>query len=262
MHRPGLRPQYKVPRSTLVTESSRIALRSAAITDIGRVRRQNEDRFYRSDEAAFYAVADGIGGLPRGAAAAQSCIDALSDRFEHGVAHIDSAYIVRAIHAANSQVIELGKRISPQLGIGSTLVCASIQDDRLILAHVGDSRAYLIRDGLASPLTEDHTVANELKRTGSDSPIPLDLHQMGALTRCLGQPTPPEVDVAERTLCAGDLVFLASDGVSRILRDIELPKLLTTAGTLVERLANVIALVNERGAPDNATAILIAIESA
>ena len=167
-----------------------------------------------------------------------------------------------AIHAANSHVLDLGKRVSPQLGIGSTLVCAAIYDRRLLVAHVGDSRGYLIREGSVLPLTEDHSVANEMKRNGSKSPVPLDDHQLGALTRCMGQPMPPEVDIVEKPLQPGDYVFLASDGVSRVVREHELPELLTMAGSLIERLAGVIALVNERGAPDNATAILIQISDA
>ena len=243
-------------------ESSRIAVRSAAITDIGRVRRQNEDRFYRSDATSLYAVADGIGGLPGGAAAAQSCIDSLVDRFAGGIALRTAADFVPIVHAANSQVLDLGKRISPQLGIGSTLLCASIQGNRLLLAHVGDSRSYLIREHHVTALTEDHSVANELRRTGSDSPLPLDTHQLAALTRCIGQPTPPDVDVAEHQLIAGDYVLLATDGVSRVLSERDFLPLLTASGTLSERLAQLIAAVNQRGAPDNATAILLAIDPA
>ncbi len=241
-------------------ETSPIALRTAAITDIGRVRRQNEDRFLCSDEASFYAVADGIGGLPGGAAAAQACVDSLRDHLTELEAVEASADLVPILQAANDHVFNLGMRLSPYLGMGCTLVCATIKAGQLHLAHVGDSRCYLLREGRAIMLTLDHSVANEYVRTGSEPPIDYSPAQLGALTRCIGQPDTPQIDVAQEPLQSGDRILLASDGVYRVIADEEFPDLLGGDRPLSERLSDLVKLVNERGAPDNATAVLIVVD--
>ncbi|WP_324726073.1 PP2C family protein-serine/threonine phosphatase [Actomonas aquatica] len=241
-------------------ETPPIALRTAAITDIGRVRRQNEDRFLRDDEAGVYVVADGIGGLPGGAAAAQSCIDAIEAQLPAFASLKTAADLVPVLHEANQQVLDLGRRVSPGLGMGTTVVCTAIKGDRLFLAHVGDSRCYLVRNGEAQMLTEDHSLGNDLAKSGARPPMDFDEHQLSALTRCMGQPEPPEVDVAEETLRSGDILLLATDGVSRVIPDTELPGLLNGEEPLSQRLANLIEFVNDRGAPDNSTAVLIAVD--
>ncbi len=237
-----------------------IALRSAAITDIGRVRRQNEDRFLRSEEHAFFAVADGIGGLPGGAAAAQACIDALHAGAESLAALSALADLVPLMHAANRRVLALAERVSPQLGMGSTLLCGAVRGDRLLLSHVGDSRCYLIRAGTARRLTLDHSLANDLARIGGPLPADLDDYQLSALTRCIGQLEPPEVDLIEERLRPGDLVLLATDGVSRVVPDAELATQLGGSAAPAARLSQLIRTVNQRGAPDNATAILLLVD--
>ncbi len=243
-----------------MSDKPSITLRTAAITDIGRVRRQNEDRFLRRDDVGFYAVADGIGGLPGGAAAAQACIEALDEQTPAVAEVNESSDLIPLIHAANRRVVKLAQRVSPQLGMGTTLICTVVRGDQLHLAHVGDSRCYLIRDGATQLLTTDHSLANDLARSGASTPAGYDDYQLGALTRCIGQPDDPEIDVAEQTLRPGDLVLLASDGISRVIPDAELPELLGGEAALAERLAGLIELVHERGAPDNATAVLLVVD--
>lgn len=231
---------------------------SAAITDIGRVRRQNEDRFLLLNPPGFFGVADGIGGLPAGALAAQATVDELA-------AGIDAPTLRRPgdlialLHRVNHHVQGIGGEISPGVGIGCTLTCGLFQSDRVWIAHVGDSRCLLLRDGAFTLLTEDHSVENEARRRRArGEQITVHERYRAALTRCIGQVEPPEVDVIEQELRPGDQILFATDGVTRVIGEAELAGLLDTDRPQSDRLADLIELVNRRGGPDNATAVLVA----
>ncbi|MCC5022081.1 MAG: serine/threonine-protein phosphatase [Candidatus Synoicihabitans palmerolidicus] len=232
---------------------------SAAITDIGRVRRQNEDRFLRLDALRLYAVADGIGGLPAGATAAQIAVDQLE-------ACAGESSISRAsgltpwFRAANEAVALRGRQISPSLGIGTTLTCGVIHESLLLLAHVDDSRCYRLRAGTATCLTVDHSVANEQKQRAAQGevfPAVTDSRALAALTRCIGQFSVPAIDTFEVEINSGDRFLFLTDGIFRVIPDDELCSLLGTAASMTKRLADLIAAANHRGGPDNATAVLI-----
>lgn len=243
---------------------SAFTIRSTAITDIGRVRRQNEDRFLRSDATLLYAVADGIGGLPGGAQAAQAAIDALTSAAGRPPGVTAASAFVALVQDINRLVGELGARISPNVGIGTTLTCGTIRGDQLWLAHVGDSRCYLLRADRIESLTEDHSVENDFKRRAEHGTAPVDFvlteRNRQALTRCIGQPEHPEVDIVERTLAVGDRLLFVTDGVSRVVPEDDLLRLLDRDAPATLRLADLISTVNSRGGPDNATAVLIEIQ--
>src|ERR1700678_1742724 len=126
-------------------------LRAACFTDIGRVRKENEDRIIFDEETQLFGVADGVGGLPGGAEAAQSTVEVVTAAVQQSQdgAQLDLGAVVGA---ANDAVVSLGLRLSPGLGIGSTLTLGCIRGARLKLAHVGDSRAFSLRDGLMTCL--------------------------------------------------------------------------------------------------------------
>ncbi|MCF3649512.1 PP2C family protein-serine/threonine phosphatase [Synoicihabitans lomoniglobus] len=234
-------------------------LRSAAITDIGRVRRQNEDRFLRLSDPPFFAVADGIGGLPAGATAAQTTVDLLEEAVP-GTSITHARDLVPLIEHINGEVSIIGLRLSPMYGIGTTLTCGRIVGHRLLLAHVGDSRCYLISDGEVRCLTEDHSVENEQKRRldRGDKITPItDERTLVALTQCIGQTDSPVVETHEVELKSGDRIFFATDGITGLVSENELLTMLSTPEPLPERLANVVSTANERGGPDNATGILV-----
>lgn len=231
---------------------------TAALTDIGRVRQRNEDRFLRDDALRLYAVADGIGGLPGGAEAAKLTVTALQRRVS-AARPTSAAAFVKVILAVHYEVAALGRDLSPGLGIGTTLTCGLIDGTSLLLAHVGDSRAYLLAAGQLTCLTEDHTVKNEarLRRArGEHVHVPLDQRQ--ALTRCIGQPGEPEVDVTTHELQSGDRLFLATDGIARVLPDEILATVIAPPTAPQACLDEAVRLTNDVGGPDNATAVLIA----
>ena len=137
-------------------------LRVAFFTDIGKVRKENEDRYLCEESMRLFGVADGVGGLPGGAEAAQEAVEMVTALvFSAKSGPLDLRSIVTA---ANDSVSSLGMRLSPGLGIGSTLTFACVRDSQLKLAHVGDSRAFAWRAGNLTCLTEDHSVENEARR--------------------------------------------------------------------------------------------------
>lgn len=237
-------------------------LRSAALTDIGRVRRQNEDRFLRDDERSAYGVADGVGGLPGGADAAQRALDVVAQSLAAATPR-EADDLIAIVLAANTNVGVLGQKMSPNVGIGTTLTFGVFRDSVLLLANVGDSRCYRIRAGELTLLTEDHSVENEARlRRAKGEQVFVHEHLRNALTRCIGQPTPPAVDVQTLPLASGDLYLFVTDGVTRMLSEADLLGVLVRPIPLQERLAEVVRWANTRGGPDNSTAVLIQVEEA
>ena len=235
--------------------------RSAALTDIGKIREENEDRYLRDDELGLFAVADGIGGLPGGAQAAEEAIMQLHAQAQRlaGESHWDFTSLIAMV---NQQVIRRGETIDSAYGIGTTLTVARLRDSGVHVAHVGDSGCYLWRAGVFEKLTHDHTLENELKaRHGHAAIAFLNARSRNALTRCVGQPTAPEVDVILRPLHAGDRLLLCSDGVTRFMREEEIGRTVGTAPEPATGLAQMIDLVSDRGGYDNATGVLIFVDA-
>jgi protein phosphatase len=238
-----------------------IKLRSAGLTDIGRVRRNNEDRLLCDEKAMFFGVADGVGGLPGGAEAAERTLEEVTLRLRasHGHNMPDLAAIV---HETNEAVQELGRSISPDMGIASTLTFAHIRNHTLHLAHIGDSRAYLWRAGRLSPLTSDHSVENEARaRRARGEKIFFHEVNRNALTRCMGQPTPPDPDVIAHEIQAGDRYLFCTDGVTRLVNEAELEEVLGKDADPAKLLQDIVSLALRRGGHDNATGVLVFIDA-
>jgi protein phosphatase len=237
------------------------SLRAAALTDIGRVRRENEDRLLCDEKALLFGVADGVGGLPGGAEAAQLAIEEV-----HGSLLALSAgrepYLVGIVQHTNHTVATLGQQISPNMGIGTTLTIGCVLGSLLKIAHVGDSRCYGWRDGEFERLTEDHSVENEARlRRARGEVVYYHEANRNALTRCIGQPTPPEVDIIKRPLAKGDRYLFCTDGVTRMLTDSELAELVEKFADPQAALEEIVGLAVKRGGPDNATGVLFHVDA-
>jgi protein phosphatase len=234
-------------------------IRSAALSDIGRVRKNNEDRYLHDVDAMLFGVADGVGGLPGGAEAAQRTVDEIAAGVRAAGDKVPdlAAIILRANHV----IYKMGATLSPLMGIGSTLTCAHISNGTLHLAHVGDSRCYSWRNGEFVQLTDDHSVENEARlRRAKGEVIYYHEANRNALTRCMGQPGSPEVDVVERALRPGDRYLFCTDGVTRMVRDEELAELIGQMAEPEEILREIITLAVRRGGPDNATGVVVFID--
>jgi serine/threonine protein phosphatase PrpC len=234
-------------------------LRSAALSDIGRIRRTNEDRLLRDEALHLYGVADGVGGLPGGAEAAQCAIEVI----HHGVKHADGdPDLIRITQQANEAVAQLGFRFSPHFGIGTTVTWGLFRRGHLNLAHVGDSRCYLLRKRQLECLTMDHSVENEAKqRRAKGELIWVNEQHRNALTRCVGQTSPLEVDLISHALEAGDRYLFCSDGVTRMIREDELSEFVARDTEPREIMREIVDVANLRGGLDNASGVLVFVDS-
>jgi protein phosphatase len=236
------------------------SLRAAALTDIGRVRRENEDRFLFDEKHLVFGVADGVGGLPGGAEAAQIAVDEVLAGV-HGTPTGENPHLVTILQRANDAVANLGQKISPTMGIGTTLTVGCIRQNAFTIAHVGDSRCYTLRKTEFTRLTEDHSVENEARlRRARGEVVYYHEANRNALTRCMGQPVWPEVDIITRDLEAGDRYLFCTDGVTRMLLDSELATLVRKFDDPKAALEEIVGLAVRRGGPDNATGVLIIVD--
>jgi protein phosphatase len=231
----------------------------AAITDPGRRRRRNEDAYVC--EPPLFAIADGMGGAQAGEVASRLAAAALR---ESGVDGGGEKRIYDLIQEANRRVYDRSSTDPTTSGMGTTITVALVEDGNVAFGHVGDSRAYLIRDRKMEQITEDHSLVNELMKSGKLSREEAEAHpQRSVITRALG--TDPDVDVDTFTIAAqaGDVFLLCSDGLTDMLGEGEILELVEANESDID--AGVKALVraaNRSGGEDNITVVAFEIASA
>jgi protein phosphatase len=168
--------------------------------------------------------------------------------------------LASAIHLANRRVFETASANLAQRGMGATIVAAWIEDQRLSLAHVGDSRAYLLRAGSLAQLTADHSLVAEKVRIGIMTPQEADSSELqSVLTRAVGTNATVEVDADEQMLLAGDALLLCSDGLTRMVTDPEIASTLLTTAAAQSAADRLVELANENGGVDNVSVIVVRI---
>jgi protein phosphatase len=234
---------------------------SVARSDVGRKRRSNEDFFAIDAERGVYVVADGLGGHVAGRRAAEVAVAAFIDACGPAAGEDSLLRARRAVRAANAS-IRAQAEAEPELeGMGTTLVALLTDGSRATLAHVGDSRAYLQRDGKLHLLTLDHSRVFDMITYQRVPAERLRGHpHRHVITRALGVQASVEPDVGEFPVRGGDLFLLCTDGLCGALEDTELSEALQEAGDDLEAAAELlIDLANEAGGEDNATALLLRI---
>ena len=186
----------------------------AVVTDPGRRRRRNEDAYVV--QPPLFAVADGMGGAQAGEIASRIAAAVLRD--SAGEAGEDA--VVALIQEANRRVYEAAASDEARAGMGTTVTAALVEDDSVRIGHVGDSRAYRVRDGALEQLTDDHSLVAELVRSGKLSPEEADIHpQRSVITRVLGTDPEVDVDTFEVEAQPGDVFMLCSDGLTSMVDD-------------------------------------------
>jgi serine/threonine protein phosphatase PrpC len=235
---------------------------SAAQTDIGLVRSENEDRFLSADDLHLYSVADGIGGLPGGAEAAQLAITSLQKAARTAHEAGLPLDLSRAFQFANSEVITFGRRFAPDTGLGTTLTAALFREEAMRVASIGDTRCYLYREGRLRLLTIDDTVEHEVAvRRARGENVELEERYRNALTRCIGQPMPLDVRVSVFPIQPADRVLICSDGISRMITDAQIARRLAHPDAPAAVLGALIADALARGGGDNATGIVVDVQA-
>lgn len=228
-------------------------------TDPGMVRPSNEDALLVDEDHGVFAVADGLGGLPNGELASSLAIENLKAAIQGSNGKIPD--FDRIFQRINQIVCQEGIKIGAEMGIGTTLTALALRDKKGVIGHVGDCALFLLRDNQIKQLTSDHTMEEEILSTIGDGPAPhIPEHYAHTLTRCIGQPMGFRVDVFQTAVQPKDRLFLCSDGVTKVLSLGEIQTLAKRATKPAQLVEALIAEANERGGPDNITAIAIFAE--
>ena len=229
----------------------------AGATDTGRKRRRNEDAYVVAPP--LFAVADGMGGAQAGEVASRLAAAALEDSDSRGLTGRER--VISLIGEANRRVYERSSTDPSASGMGTTMTVALVEGNAVTIGHVGDSRAYLVRDGRMEQLTEDHSLVNELMKSGKLSQEEAETHpQRSVITRALG--TDPDVDVDAFSIDAqaGDVFLLCSDGLTTMVDDADILELLERHHEDLDRAArSLLSAANRGGGEDNVTVVAFTI---
>jgi serine/threonine protein phosphatase PrpC len=230
-------------------------LRVGARTDVGRVRQGNEDSYMVHDP--LYAVADGMGGHQGGEVASKIALETLG-RLTLEPSGDTAPSLVDAVRQANRDVLEKAATDPGLHGMGTTLTALVTGGERVLLAHVGDSRAYLMRDGQMDQLTEDHTVVEGLVREGRLTPQEAEIHpQRSILTRALGVDGDIEVDETTHDVRPGDRILLCSDGLTGMVSEQEIQRIMAELEDPQRAAEALVDAANDAGGQDNITAVVL-----
>ena len=245
-----------------------------AKSDIGRKRPHNEDCFVADSSLGLYVVCDGMGGGNAGEVASHMAIETILAHIKSVGDHSNSDsgtgdpnltpatnQLARAISAANTAVFRASWEHPKYAGMGTTVAAARLSGQTLSVAHVGDSRVYLIRQGVMQPLTVDHSwVAEQVAQGYMTEEEAERSPRRNIVTRALGVESTVEIEVAELPLFNGDLLMLCSDGLTRGVHCGDMLRTLEQAGDLGEKTDRLIALANDAGGEDNITVMLVTVE--
>ena len=231
----------------------------AAFTDPGRKRRRNEDAFVV--EPPLFAVADGMGGAQAGEVASR--LAAAAFREFHEADELGAEQRLEAIiQEANRRIFERSQEDTGLTGMGTTVTAALLGEEAIAIGHVGDSRAYRVREDALEQLTQDHSLVADLIRSGRLTPEEAEAHpQRSVITRALGTDPDVDVDTFLVEVEAGDLLLICSDGLTSMVPEEEILKRLRECDSLEKAAKALIKAANKRGGEDNITVILFRVEA-
>ncbi len=231
------------------------ALSVGDASDVGRIREANEDTLLRDDDARLFVVADGMGGHRAGEVASATAVEAVREHLD------DGNDLALAVGAANTSVFEKAQDNPEMRGMGTTLTAMRVEEGTAYIGHVGDSRAYLLRDGQLTQVTEDHSLVEELVRDGRLTPEEAAVHpQRSIITRSIGVDEHVEVATYEVELRDGDRILLCSDGLTSMVRDDAIRSLLQVETDPQAAADRLVTAANEAGGEDNITVLIVDVE--
>ncbi|GAC1701059.1 MAG: Stp1/IreP family PP2C-type Ser/Thr phosphatase [Candidatus Acidiferrum sp.] len=252
-----------------------VLIQSGGISDIGRQRSNNEDRFLMVPTLNLFILSDGMGGQAHGEIAsgiavetvATHCLEAETFSTSPSLAKVQPHWspqtqcLASAVYCANQKIFESAQKNPEQRGMGATLTAAWISGDRLSIAHVGDSRAYLLRRGTLQQLTNDHSLVAEQVRRGILTTAEAETSDMqSVLLRALGTQPEVEIDAEEHGLMPQDVLLLCSDGLTRMVTEPEIAGILQAQPDPSAAAESLVALANENGGADNVTAMVVRLQ--
>jgi PPM family protein phosphatase len=229
-------------------------------SDTGRQRSANEDSFFV--RAPIFVVADGMGGAQAGEVASKAAADAFDVDLPEGP---PEQVLRRTIELANRTIHELARADPSRAGMGTTLTAAIVNPEReeVAIGHVGDSRAYRLRGGKLEQLTRDHSLVEEMRRKGQLTDAQAEDHpQRSIITRALGPEPDVEPDVHTVAAAPGDVFLICSDGLTTMLGEAQIAKLLAGAGSMAAAVRALVDEANRAGGRDNITVLAFRLEDA
>ena len=247
---------------------------SGGVTDVGRVRTNNEDCFRIVTPLDLFVLADGMGGEAHGEIASALAVETVVKHCTEGRANPAATLFGKqqaawsdktkrlssAVHLANKKIFESAQEHPEQKGMGATLTAAWIDGSKLSIAHVGDSRAYLLRSGSLQQLTSDHSLVAEQVRHGVLTPAEAETSGMqSVLLRALGAHPDVEIDAEEHVLFARDILLLCSDGLTRMVIEPEIAATLQAEPDAMNAAEKLVELANDAGGADNITVVVVRI---
>lgn len=237
-------------------------LRSYAVTDIGHRRQINQDYVYLSETSVgnlpnLFIVADGMGGHNAGEFASRYAVETIVEEVKVSLDKNPTIILSKAINKANAYIRQQAGGDKSLMGMGTTIVIATCIGKYLEVANVGDSRLYLINDGIEQ-VTIDHSLVEEMiQRGGIDRKSARNHPDKNIITRALGARNTVEADFFNLELEAGDIVLLCSDGLTNMVEDEDIRKILKSGGSLKERAETLVRMANDNGGKDNISVIII-----
>jgi len=253
----------------------RVRIVSGGVTDMGRVRTNNEDCYRIVAPQNLFVLSDGMGGEAHGEVASalavetvvKHCLDADANPASLILGEMQPGWSAKtkrlstAVHLANENIFKSAEENPERHGMGATLTAAWIDGTKLSIAHVGDSRAYLLRSGSLLQLTRDHSLVAEQVRRGILTAAEAEESEMqSVLLRALGAQPEIEVDAEEHILFPRDVLLLCCDGLTRMVTEPEIAGTLQAETNPTRAAEKLIALANERGGLDNITVIVVRLD--
>lgn len=237
-------------------------MRSCCITDVGQKRITNQDFVYASDNPVgnlpnLFVVADGMGGHKAGDMASRLTVEVLLDSIRINQEQNPIKIIRAAIETANTKILEIASKDENLFGMGTTVVVATVLGHYMYVANVGDSRLYLIRDRIEQ-ITKDHSLVEEMVRIGEINREQARNHpDKNIITRAVGASKNVEIDFFDMRLEPGDIILMCSDGLSNMLEDIEIERIIKCGSSLPEIALELVARANQNGGKDNIAVVLV-----
>ncbi len=248
-------------------------IRYAAKTDVGMKRTHNEDYFSLIEDEQLFIVADGMGGHASGEVASKMAADTIGEfynrtrddedatwpyKMDRSLSYIENR-LVCSIKLANLRIFETSSRDLRYKGMGTTLVSSMVAGDKIYVGHVGDSRAYRVRDGVITQLTRDHSLLEDYKEAKPDMTEEEERNfpHKNVITRALGMRETVQVDIRAHQIISGDVYILCSDGLSGMLTDPQIQQITSNAKSLERAVAELVDGANRNGGTDNVTTLLL-----
>jgi protein phosphatase len=242
-----------------------VKISAAGLTDKGLLRPHNEDALLLIDTHGVFAVADGMGGHAAGEVASHLAVEAIEETLAKRTEQLEVSIpelLLQAVEDANQRIARQMDEHPECRGMGTTVVIAVVHGGHFWVAHVGDSRAYLLRDNELRQLTTDHSLVNELVRLGmlSREQAARDPRR-NVVTRALGSGTVVVPDIQHEQLLAGDRILLCSDGLTTMLGDRTIRELLSQPDLSLDEICmRLVQAANDAGGEDNVTVVLVELE--